>query len=67
MNKGILEDNKPFKKHLKYIFKDYLPLYDVFPDNYRKLVERSFKNTIHEGDAYWGTVTNEKILKIING
>ena len=60
LNKGILPDGKPFTKQLKYILKDYIPLYDVFPDNYRKLIERSFRGTEYEGPADWGDIKNPK-------
>ncbi len=66
---GILEDNKPFKNQLSYNFKNYfIPFYNVFPHNYRRLIERSFMGTKYNThEENWGNVTDENIIELSKG
>lgn len=65
LEKGILNNSKPFKSQIKYKLKNYIPFWDNHPNHYRETIERSFIGTEHHAHPSWGTVTNKKIKQLM--
>lgn len=65
LEKGVLNNGKSFKSQIKYGLKNYIPFWDSHPDHYRKTIERSFIGTQHHTHPSWGTVTDEKVKKLM--